>query len=291
MTSGTVPLQSFIRRFITLVVLLTALAFSHCNFKFFLTGWENAVYGTTAVDKDLILWENSLRSDHKSGNLDLTSPDYFKQVNSVKYVVQYQGGDLYICFFGTDNPLDLYYDFVHWKEPAWTDSVDGVRVHAGFYRPYMVDPDGTGPILSPAEDIRNTVSDFLAVGADPHIYLAGHSAGGCHALLCAFDLNLQFPVLDSGNRIRCLIGGAPAVGNDDFAAKFEFRLGSDSCHRYVNGSDQMPSLLTSEAGFYQAGRPYRIGGDPNPVVAATGAWVADHLLSSYADSVRALDPS
>ncbi len=263
-----------------------------CSLGTFLTGWEHAVYGTTVLDKSIFLREAELREDCRNGTLDLTLPDRSRQVNSVKYVIQYEidgvDDDMYITFFGTDNPLDVYYDLANWREPAWTSVASDLRIHAGFYRPYITSPS-TGE-LSPADDITSAVSAFLAGAADPHIYVSGHSAGGSHAVICAFDLNVSIPALDTDDRIYCLIGGAPAVGNAKFVSVFDSRLGADSCHRYVNGSDQMPFLFTQEAGFYQVGDPFRVGPEPNALMAASGAWLDHHFIADYAESIKAFNP-
>lgn len=262
-----------IKQFFFLIFLLPFLI--SCQISFYLEDlWgDDSIYGATELDKQLIFRHESLRKLYKKG--ELSEADGLRELNSVKYVLQVEGESLYITFFGTDTAEDVYYDLIHWKEPYWTDVDPRIRVHAGFNR----------PLQEVAPDILGEVNDFLSGSpADPKVYISGHSAGGIHAVLCTFYLAQNIPGADL-DYYYCQIGGSPAPGNSTFAQNFD----SDpriTCHRYINGSDMMPSLYTEEMGYFHVGQAYRIGPEPNPLMSVTALWLTHHFIGDYADSLR-----
>lgn len=260
-------------RFVAVVI--TAILFSGCQINFFLQNRfeDNWIEGSTDLDKSLIFRHESLRNAQKAGTL--TEADGLHIYSNIKYVLQVEGDSLYLFFFGSDSAEDVYYDMIHWKEPFWTDVDPDLAVHAGFNRPFQ----------DIAPQIKSAVENFLSGGpADPKVYISGHSAGGVQAVLCAFYLSREFSAAQLPS-IYCENGGSPAVGNKAFVDAFnsETRI---TLHRYINGSDMMPALLTEDMGYYRAGQAYHIGPDPDPFLASTPLWLTFHFIGDYADSLR-----
>jgi len=257
------------------IVFLIVPLFLSCQLNFYLQDlWgEDCIRGATDLDRDLMFRHESLRKSYKNGQL--TYADGLREQGSVKYVIQIEGDDLYITFFGSDTTEDIYYDLTHWKEPYWTDIDPGIRVHAGFNRPFQ----------AVASQILNEVNDFLSSSpVDPMLYVSGHSAGGVHAVLCTFYLAQNISTANLNN-YHCQTGGSPAPGNSVFARIFN----SDSritCHRYRNGSDMMPSLFSEEMGYSHVGQAYQIGPDPDPFMSVSALWLTHHFIGDYADSLR-----
>jgi len=245
-----------------------------CNITFFLNdGWEESTMGATALDTELIFRQEYLRGLHREGKL--SEDENLHETESLAYYIQTEGSSFYVTFFGTSNVTGVYYDMVHWKEPFWTDVDPEIRVHAGFNRPFQ----------TVATSIRDELQLFLDTNpVDPSVYILGHSSGGIQAVLCSFYLVQEIPETEIST-LYCQTGGAPAPGNRNFAAAFnqESRI---TCHRYINGSDMVPSLFTPEMGYAHVGQPYRIGSEPNFMISSTGLWLGDHFIEDYAESLR-----
>lgn len=247
-----------------------------CQMTFYLNeddGWGPSHRGVTALDKELIFRQEALRKKYKAGNLSSSQGLY--ETETVKLVIQNEGDTLYITFFGTDDVTEIYYNMIHWQEPYWTEVNSQSAVHAGFNRPLQ---EAMAPVIA-------EMTLFLADNPDPasrNIYILGHSAGGVHAVLCAYTLGQAFPSI-SDKEIYVQIGGSPAPGNSAFATIFNERI---SCHRYINGCDMMPCLLTPEMGYTHVGEAYRIGPDPDVFTASTGLWLTHHFVGDYAYSLR-----
>lgn len=251
--------------------------FTGCQIGFYLQEdrWgADSIRGATDTDRALMFHHESLRTAYKAG--ELTEADGLKVYSNLKYVIQEEGDVLYIVFFGTDTAEDVYYDMIHWKEPFWTDVDPDIAVHAGFNRPFQ----------DIAPEIREAVQLYLdGAPPTPRVLLSGHSAGGVQAVLCAFYLSREFTSWELDD-IYCQIGGSPAPGNKAFAdaVEAESRI---TLHRYRNGSDMMPGMLTEEMGYYHAGQPYHIGPDPDPFTTSSLLWLTWHFIGDYADSLRA----
>lgn len=247
--------------------LVPLLLLSSCNLTFWGSGWSGAVYGAPELDRQLIFRQERLRKAQRNGAIHSEGGLYYAE-GGCKVHMEVVDGDMILTFFGTETVEDVYYDIVPHPVAPWPDSAPDIKVHAGFYYPYAA--------LS--ESIQGAVQDFRDGGGNS-LLVTGHSAGGCHAAISALDLALKNP----GLSLYVQIGGAPAVGNRAFAAALEL---TGEVHRYLNGSDMMPSLLTPSMGFVHAGDPYRIGPPADPFFAASGLWVTHHFIEDYAESLR-----
>ena len=225
---------------------------------------------------DLIVRHHELREAQRAGQADKHG-DYFSADN-VQGIIQDEDDTLYITFFGSDGPYDLFDDTLYVLEPVPFDGIsDGEKVHAAFLSHYLLI----------RTDVTDAVDDFLdgsggdGTSGEKQVVSAGHSMGAATAVLCALDLTLRYPDID----ISCFPSGSPKIGNKKFAETFD-RLVPD-CHRYVNGDDIVARLPGDSGEFVHVGEYHHIGPGPSAVRAALGLGITDHFISAYAASVEA----
>lgn len=222
---------------------------------------------------DLILRHYELREAQRAGTADEFGECF--SVDNVEGIVQEEGDTLYLTFFGSDGPYDLFDDTLYvLKQLAFEGLSGGEEVHAAFLSQYF----------SVQSKIIDAVDDFLngsGVSGETTVVSAGHSMGAATAVLCALDLTLRYPDTD----ISCFPSGSPKIGNKKFAETFD-RFVPD-CHRYVNGDDIVARLPGDSGDFVHIGEYHHIGPGPSAVRAALGLGISDHFIPAYAASVEA----
>lgn len=130
-----------------------------------------------------------------------------------------------ISFRGTESPEDWLNDLNAWHTIVPYDNYESdIRVHKGFISCYR--------------SIRGQVLHYIATRIHKinQIYVTGHSLGGALALLCAVDIQYNYP----SAHISVYTSGAPAVGNKAFAKSYNKRV-PDTTRTYMR-RDLVPKL-------------------------------------------------
>lgn len=194
------------------------------------------------------------------------------QYQKMGYTVQFFGADAQqfyllkrdgvqvLVFRGSDQIADWLRNF--WAMLRLVNRLPG-RLHSGFMQAIeAVDQQ----ILGQLQPI-------------PTIVL-GHSAGGAAAMLTALE------ILDV---IQVVTFGSPMVGDREFCAEYDRRLGAQTT-RYVYGFDPVP-YLPCGIGYAHAGQQIRLNPPPHhwQVFARFGivrsAGLLDHLMPAYIKAI------
>jgi hypothetical protein len=120
------------------------------------------------------------------------------------------------------------------------------KVHRGFNEFIQAGPSA---VLRNPQQVKASLPGLLHTDKNRKLYLTGHSLGGAAATLAGARL-LSMGI--SPTQIEVITFGAPAVGNEAFAAKFGPYL---SLTRIVNSGDPVTGVLqTLVGGYRQFGR-------------------------------------
>ena len=142
---------------------------------------------------------------------------------------------LTITFRGTDSSRDWLTNLRFWKKTVpYGNRLSPIRVHSGFIRAYKA-TDVRGAILS------NIVDDINK------IRICGHSYGAALSVLCAVDIEYNFPNRD----IEVALFGCPRVGNRAFAESYNRRVFKTI--RVENGNDMVTKLPPLVLGYRHVG--------------------------------------
>lgn len=111
------------------------------------------------------------------------------------------------------------------------DAPVSMRIHKGFLRQYLA--------------IRKTLMEALQGHEDDEIVITGHSLGGALASLAALDLN------SAGYKMVYMVTfGAPRVGDQLFAERFEAADSNCTSFRIFKDRDPIPQILMSPKYFH-----------------------------------------
>lgn len=147
-----------------------------------------------------------------------------KETDTQGYMLR-SGPNLLVSFRGTQETKD------------WTTNVNGfhqvipygnhdsnIRVHRGFLNAY--------------KSIRGTIHKYISNRKSniKNIYVCGHSLGGAIAILCAVDLQYNYPSYN----IECYPSGNPKVGNKAFCDSYKKRV-PKTLRTYIR-TDIVPTL-------------------------------------------------
>ncbi len=159
----------------------------------------------------------------------------------VQCYVRQRGELLVIIFRGTDSAQDWHTDFTFWKKAIpYGNSSSKIRVHTGFLNAYKCPHvrDRLHGMVTP--DIRR-------------IQVLGHSYGAALAVLCAVDLEYNFPDRD----YEVLLFGCPRVGNRAFQKSYNKRVFKTL--RVENGNDIVTKVPFASWGYRHVGIRIPIG--------------------------------
>lgn len=175
-----------------------------------------------------------------------TSPD-FEQLefencdNGVQYFIGENEGTLIISFRGTDSLKDWLTDLHFWKKTIpYGGKNTKIRIHSGFLKAYLDS--------CVCEKIKEHVTPQIK-----NIYITGHSFGAALALICAIDLQNDFPE----KAYEVAVFGCPRVGNKAFAKAYNKRI--IKTIRIQNGNDLVTKVPPAIFGFCHAGIKVQIG--------------------------------
>ena len=163
--------------------------------------------------------------------------------NGVQYIIgkNCETRQLIIAFRGTDSFQDLYTDLRFWKmDIPYGNKKTRIRVHSGFYKAY-------NHFL-----VRDVIRKFITEEVKD-IYITGHSYGAALAVLCALDLQYNFP----DRYFEVVTFGCPRIGNKHFAKSYNRRLVKTI--RFENGNDLVTKIPPAIMGFRHAGIRIHIG--------------------------------
>ena len=171
--------------------------------------------------------------------------DCIKMIDDKKSGTQYflrkDKDILWITFRGTDSPKDWLTDLTFWKKTIPYDSVkSNIRVHTGFINAYK------------AEGVRDRILQAVT-GKVNYIKITGHSLGAALAVLCAVDIQFNFPDQD----IEVFLFGCPRVGNRAFVTSYNKRV--NKTVRIENGNDIVTKLPFAFMGYRHVGAKIHIG--------------------------------
>ena len=165
---------------------------------------------------------------------------------------------LWITFRGTDSPREWFSNLSFWKKTIPYDNTETkIRVHTGFINTYK----GKGV----RDGILNTVT-----GAN-FIKISGHSRGAALAVLCAVDIQYNFPDRD----IEVVLFGCPRVGNKAFMQSYNKRV--DKTVRVENSNDIVTKIPFTFMGYSHVGAKVHIGSRRLPFVFSAN----DHFPHNY----------
>ncbi|MHC1695903.1 MAG: hypothetical protein AB9835_11695 [Eubacteriales bacterium] len=184
-------------------------------------------------------------------------------IGNVEYNVQCwlrrKGDTLSVTFRGSDSDKDWQTNLTFWKKTIPYGNVSSpIRVHTGFLNAYK----------SPG------VRDRLHASITPEtrrIFISGHSQGAALAVLCAVDMEYNFPDRD----IEAVLFGCPRVGNKAFASSYDKRVFKTL--NVQNGNDIVTKLPPAIYGYRHVGIKLHVG-----VPRVFGALsCGEHRLQSY----------
>ncbi len=147
--------------------------------------------------------------------------------------IKTSGNIITVSFRGTDSKLNWIYNFCFAKKSIpYGNSASDIRVHCGFLESYK------------------SVRDKIHAQIPEHqckIIVTGHSMGAALAVLCAVDLQYNFPEKD----IEAYLFGCPRVGNTAFANSYNKRVFKTL--RITNGNDIVTKLPPAVFGYRHIG--------------------------------------
>jgi len=161
--------------------------------------------------------------------------------NGVQYYVGRKNNTIVIAFRGTDSFRDLLTDAEFWKMSIpYGNTNSDIKVHSGFIKAYK----------HPC--VRDAIHTFITDEIDT-VYITGHSYGAALSLLCAIDLEYNFPK----KYYEVALFGCPCVGNRAFVSSYNKRL--IKTLRVENGNDMVSKIPFRFMGFSHAGIRIHIG--------------------------------
>ncbi len=148
---------------------------------------------------------------------------------------------LKIIFKGSDSREDWRQDLRFWKRTIpYGNNSSKIRVHSGFISAYK------------SKEVRGQIHKYVTEDIC-RIQLTGHSLGAALAVLCAVDLQYNFPSKD----YEVVLFGCPRVGNIAFARSYNRRVFNTI--RVVNKNDFVTKLPPSLIGYRHVGARFKIG--------------------------------
>lgn len=146
-----------------------------------------------------------------------------------------------ITFRGSNSAKDWRTNLTFWKKTIpYGNTLSPIRVHAGFLKAYK----------SPA--VRDVLHSLMTPEVS-RVHICGHSQGGALAILCAVDLQYNFPEKE----YVVMSFGSPRVGNRAFAKSYNKRVFQTL--RVENGNDIVTKVPPALWGYRHVGVPIRVG--------------------------------
>ena len=147
--------------------------------------------------------------------------------------VRIRNGTVILVFRGTDSQLNWMYNFCFSKRviPYDNEHTD-IRVHEGFLETY--------------KSVRERIHALIPPGSC-RVIVSGHSLGAALAVLCAVDVQYNFPHKD----VEAYLFGCPRVGNAAFARSYNRRVFKTL--RVSNGNDIVTKVPPALFGFRHVG--------------------------------------
>jgi predicted lipase len=159
----------------------------------------------------------------------------------VQYYVGRRDDTLLIAFRGTDSLKDLTVDMRFWKmRPPYGNALSKIRVHSGFITAYT------------DKCVREKIHRFVTPAIE-NIYITGHSFGAALGVLCALDLQYNYPE----RAYEVAVFGCPRVGNRAFVKSYNKRV--IKTIRFENGNDAITKLPPAIFGYRHVGFRLHVG--------------------------------
>ncbi len=161
--------------------------------------------------------------------------------SGVQCYLRKKNGCLSITFRGSNSLQDWKTNLTfHKKVIPYGNTGSKIRIHNGFLQAYK----------SPA--VRNTIHRMIS-GDIFQVKISGHSQGAALAILCAVDLQYNYPDLD----YEAVVFGAPRVGNRAFQQSYDQRVFKTL--RIENGNDIVTKVPPVWMGYRHVGICIHIG--------------------------------
>lgn len=167
--------------------------------------------------------------------------------SGVQYFLRRHNDILWITFRGSDSPRDWRTNLTFWQKTIPYDNTESkIKVHAGFLNAYKT------------PGVRDKILESVACGTH-YIKICGHSLGAALAVLCAVDIEFNYPDRD----IEAVLFGCPRVGNKAFMLSYNKRV--DKTVRIENGNDIVTKLPFVFMGYRHVGAKMHIGSPRSPL--------------------------
>ena len=147
-----------------------------------------------------------------------------------------------VVFRGSDSKKDWQTDSKFWKTTVpYGNYSSKIRVHSGFINAYK------------SPNIRIKIQKCLNSFDIQKVHLTGHSYGAALAILCAVDLEYNFPKKD----YEVVVFGCPRVGNNAFRKSYNLRVFKTL--RVENSGDVVTKIPFAFLGYRHVGAKLHIG--------------------------------
>lgn len=149
--------------------------------------------------------------------------------------------EMSIAFRGSDSRKDWIADSKFWKSAIPYNNFDSkIRVHKGFIDTYK------------SKNVRGRIQKEVQKNSIKKVTLTGHSYGAALAVLCAVDLEYNFPK----NDYEVIVFGCPRVGNNAFKKSYNLRVFKTL--RVEMQNDPVPKLPFAVLGYRHVGACLKI---------------------------------
>jgi len=188
--------------------------------------------------------------------------EYFDYKNIEGFCGDFLDG-FYIMFRGTDSLWGWITNFMFSKKVIPYEGTNPkIKVHNGFLKDYLV--------------IRDFVHKKIKETDKEKIYVHGHSKGAALTVLCALDIQYNFPEKEIGS-----FGiGTPKIGNEEFVRSFNGRL--PDFINIENGSDLIPQIPPRFFGYRHVENKIHIGKERRCCIGTH----KDHNWQKYYDNME-----
>ncbi len=185
------------------------------------------------------------------------------KVTDVQCYIRLKEDTAIITFRGSDSKKDFKTDFKFWKSVVpYKNYNSRIRVHAGFISTYK------------SNNVRGKIHKIIDCSIK-NVCVTGHSYGAALAILCAIDLEYNYPKKD----YEVIVFGCPKVGNRAFRDSYNLRIFKTL--RIENKWDIVPKIPFSILGYRHVGCGLKIKkpGFYNPFS------LKNHALQEYYSAV------